>query len=172
LPPELEQSPKASCEQGSECLGRDSPAKRRALAVCKLGSRGEIDPEADDDAIAAALEENSCELLPEEEDVVGPLEHQSLSRNGEIESLDQRETRRKGQGLGWRVAGPEVDKRASVEIACRRDPFAALAPPPRLLLEGNQPVAFTGALVGNEVRIGRAGALDDSNSAQNSDPAA
>ena len=50
--------------------------------------------------------------------------------------------------------------------------MAALPAPARLLLERDQPVAFGGGSVGNDVGIGRAGALDDPDAAQKSDPAA
>jgi len=40
------------------------------------------------------------------------------------------------------------------------------------LLERDQPIAFDGARVGNQVGVGRAGLLDDADTAQKSDPAA
>lgn len=50
--------------------------------------------------------------------------------------------------------------------------MTSLAAPARELFERDQPVAFGGIRIGNEVCIGRAGTLDDANAAQKSDPAA
>ena len=48
-------------------------------------------------------------------------------------------------------------------------PLATLA---RLLFKRNQPVALDGAVVGQEIGIGRAGPLDDADAAQKRLPAA
>jgi hypothetical protein len=48
----------------------------------------------------------------------------------------------------------------------------ALTALPGVLREGNQPVALDDGRIGQQVGIGRAGALDDSDSAQKIDPAA
>jgi hypothetical protein len=50
--------------------------------------------------------------------------------------------------------------------------MAALAAPSRVLLQGDEPVAFNRAQVTQKVGVGRAGALDDPDSAQKIDPAA
>jgi hypothetical protein len=66
----------------------------------------------------------------------------------------------------------ERDKGAAEEIAVGAGPAAALAPASRRLFERDQPVAFDGGLVSEEVGIGRAGPLDDADAAQKIDPAA
>jgi hypothetical protein len=74
--------------------------------------------------------------------------------------------------LWRRISGAECDDRASIEVSDRRHPLAALPPATGNLFERDQPVAFDGSRVGNQVGIGRTGALDDADAAQNSDPAA
>lgn len=66
----------------------------------------------------------------------------------------------------------KLDQRAAVEVTRGRDPLAALAAPPRLLVESDEPLAFDGFFVGEEIRVGRAGTLDNPDAAQKSDPAA
>jgi hypothetical protein len=48
----------------------------------------------------------------------------------------------------------------------------SLAAPARELFEGDQPLAFGGIGIGNEVGVGRARTLDNPDAAQKSDPAA
>jgi hypothetical protein len=48
----------------------------------------------------------------------------------------------------------------------------AVAPPPRVLTQRNEPIAFDGTGVREQGTIGRAKLLDDPDTAQNSDPAA
>jgi hypothetical protein len=87
-----------------------------------------------------------------------------------VHSLDERQSGRKRQGMGRGIALCEPHHRASEEIAGLRHPFAALATLPRSLLERDQPIALDRGFVGQQVRIGRAGALDDSDSAQKQRP--
>jgi hypothetical protein len=49
---------------------------------------------------------------------------------------------------------------------------AALSPLARVLRQRDEPVALDGVRIGQQVGIGRAGALDDADSAQKIDPAA
>lgn len=74
--------------------------------------------------------------------------------------------------MGGRVAARKLDKRASVEIARPAEPLSALPAPARALFESDQPVPLGRGTIGKEVRVGRAGALDDPDSAQKSAPAA
>ena len=47
-----------------------------------------------------------------------------------------------------------------------------MAPFAGKLLPRDQPIAFAGLRIGNQVGVGRAGLLDDADAAQKSDPAA
>lgn len=66
----------------------------------------------------------------------------------------------------------QLDQGASVEIARNRDPLAALPATTRLLVKRDQPIAFAGISVSEKIGVGRAGAIDDADSAQKIDPAA
>ena len=70
------------------------------------------------------------------------------------------------------MAGSKRDQSASVEIPGYRQPNPALPSFALLLVERDQPIAFDGLVVGNEIGIGRAGALDNSDAGQNRLPAA
>jgi hypothetical protein len=66
----------------------------------------------------------------------------------------------------------QLDQSATEEIAARAGPFAALPPLPSRLLERNEPVALDRTIVGQQIGVGRAGALDDPDAGQKIDPAA
>jgi hypothetical protein len=74
--------------------------------------------------------------------------------------------------LGGRIAVAELDQRAAEEIALGAYPRPALPALPCLLRQRDKPIPLGCGFVSNEVGIGRAGALDDPDAAQNSDPAA
>jgi hypothetical protein len=95
-----------------------------------------------------------------------------LRRHTDVDGLDQREAGNERKRLWRRIARAQLHKRAAVEVAIDRDPASALAAPPRLLVQRDEPVAFDGALFRNQVGIGRAGALDDPDARQKIDPAA
>ena len=64
--PQLEQPREAAGEQGREGLRRDLAAEARDASRSGSSRRcGEVDAEADHDAVAAALEQDSGELLAE-----------------------------------------------------------------------------------------------------------
>jgi hypothetical protein len=90
----------------------------------------------------------------------------------DIDGLDQRESGNQRQRLRRWVVAPQLDERAAVEIALDRNPGPTLAAPAGFLVQRDQPVAFDDTLVGDQVGIGRAGALDDTDTRQKSDPAA
>lgn len=94
----------------------------------QVGGRGEINPETDHHPVRAALEQDSSELLPQEEHVVGPFEHDRLARHSEVDCFNQREASGERERLRLRIAGAKVDDGASVEIAGRRNPLATLSP--------------------------------------------
>lgn len=171
-PPESEQPIEAFRENWSEFVRRDLRRKRRAWPIRQIGRRGEINPKADDHAVAAALQQDSGELFAQQKQVVGPFQHQRLARHGEVDRFDQRKTGRERQGLRLRIVGAEVDDRASVEIAARRNPAAPLPSLPRLLLERDQPFALARRRIGDQVGVRRSGALDEADSGQNRVPAA
>jgi len=171
-PPEPEKPFEATGEHWRKGLRCHLERQRRAFAVGQVRRVREVDSEADHDPVAAALEQNAGEFPPKKEQVVGPLQHQRLPRNRKVDRFDEREPRDERQGLRLWVARPKLDKRAPVEIAGRRNPLTPLPPPARLLFERDKPVAFASDGVGNEVGIGRAGSLDDADSAQKSVPAA
>jgi hypothetical protein len=95
-----------------------------------------------------------------------------VARHGDVDCFNQRKARRERQCLRRWVVRAELDERAAGEIARRRDPSASLPAPARILVQRDQPIALDRAVIGNEVRVGRAGALDDPDAAQNRLPAA
>jgi hypothetical protein len=72
---------------------------------------------------------------------------------------------------GW-LAILDQDERTAEEIACQRLPLAPLPAPSRVLGKGDEPISLNGTIVGQKVGIGRAGALDNADPAQNNAPAA
>ena len=143
------------------------------MAVGQLRRGGEIDPEADDDPVAAALEQDARELLAGEHQIVGPFEHQRLRRapRTSTASISARPAA-SDRVCGGRIVRPQPDQGAAEEIALRRHPFRPCRPLPASCCQRDQPVAFDRVWIGKQVGIGRAGALDDPDAAQNSDPAA
>jgi hypothetical protein len=95
-----------------------------------------------------------------------------LARHGDVDRLDEGEAGGEGQRRRRRIATAQVDDRAAMEIADCWDPLPALPPAALILLKGDEPVALDRARVRNQVRIGRAGTIDDADSAQKIDPAA
>jgi len=172
LAPEVQQPGKASGEERSKGLRHDLDREPRGFTIVKRRSAREIDAEADRDAISAPLEQDAGELLPAEHQVVRPFEHERFAGRRDVERLDQREPRRQGERRRRRVIRPELDERAPVEIAVGGDPLASLPAPARFLFERDEPFAFDGSLRSEQVRIGRANALDDPDAAQKIDPAA
>jgi hypothetical protein len=142
------------------------------LAISQFRSSCEIDAKSHSNAVAAALEQDAGELFSEQHDVIGPFEHERLRGDCNVDGFDQRKPGGEGQARRGRVARAQLDQSASEKIPFGRDPGAALSSPARFLLERDQPVAFDQAFVGKNVGVGRAGALDDADSAQNKDPAA
>jgi hypothetical protein len=71
-----------------------------------------------------------------------------------------------------RIACPKLDDSASMEVARRGNPLPSLPTLSGPLLERDEPIAFGGRSVSDKIGVGRVGALDDADSAQNSDPAA
>jgi hypothetical protein len=70
------------------------------------------------------------------------------------------------------IPGLHRDQRAAVKIAGARLPGPALPTAAVGLIERDEPVAFDSGFVSEKVGVGRAGLLDDTDAAQNSDPAA
>jgi hypothetical protein len=172
LPPQLQQPLKAFGERGREFLRSDLARERRARPIGKLRHRSQIDSEADDHPIAAPLEQNAGEFLAEKKKIVRPFEHHCLTGQRAVDRLDQRETRRERQGRRLRIAGAKLDERASMEIPARRLPGPPLPALARFLFERDQPLALACCKIGNQVGIGRAGALDEADAVQKSVPAA
>ncbi len=170
--PKIKESCKASCKQWCECLRLELATKSGGGAVRQVGRGCKVDAEADNDAIIASLEQDSGKLLSRKQQVVGPFQHQCLAWNRSVQRLDEREASGKRECLSRRIIVAQVDEDTAVEIAVGRDPVPALAALACCLLERDEPVSFDGIRIGKQVGIGRAGALDDPDSAQKSDPAA
>jgi hypothetical protein len=170
--PQAKQPDKALGEKRRKVLGGAFPRERCASTAGKVGRRREIQTETDRDPVAAAFEQDSGKLIAKEHQVVGPFQHQRALRRGDVDGLDQSQAGCKRQGRRGRVGGLQLDQRAAMEIALRRNPLAALPAAPGMLFERNQPVTLGGGVVGKQVRVGRARALDDADSAQKIDPAA
>jgi len=170
--PETEQTIERAGKQRRERLRLHPAIERRNAPVGKIGSRGEIDAEAEDHAVRTALEQDSGELLARQHQIVGPLEGQRLAGRRGVERFDQRKAGHQGERLRWRIVGAQPDDRTAVEITLDRDPLAALAALARALIERNEPLALDRSFIRKKVGIGRAGAVDDPDSAQKSDPAA
>jgi len=85
---------------GGECGGGAALDRR---------SFGEIDAEASDDPVAAALEQDARELGPPEEQVIGPFELERRAGSSGVERFDQGQPAGEGQArCGW-VVGLELD---------------------------------------------------------------
>jgi hypothetical protein len=119
-----------------------------------------------------ALEQDSGELGAVEQQVIGPFEKQRQVGRGGLDRFDQGEAGGERKRLRRRVARRQLDDRAAEEIAAPADPLARLAAAAGLLDLRDQPVAFAGLRASKQVGVGRAGALDDPDSAQNRLPAA
>ncbi len=107
-----------------------------------------------------------------EQQVVGPFEHQRLRRKRGVHRFDEGQPRDKRQALRRWVGRAQLHERAAEEIAWRGKPGAALAALAGILRQSDEPIAFDGRFVGDEVGVGRAGALDNADAAQKSEPAA
>ena len=101
-------------------------------------------------------------FVPSSMQVVGPFEHERLAGRGDVNALRSAPARRPAK------ASAPADRRAPIstsvlpkKLPVRGNPAPSLPSPARILLERDQPVAFDGGFVGNQVGIGRAGALDD-----------
>ena len=80
---------KLAASSGANASGKNGAAEGGGLPASQRGSTGEVDANADDDPVAAALEQDSGQLSAAEQDVVGPLEHQRLGRNRDIHRFDE-----------------------------------------------------------------------------------
>jgi hypothetical protein len=92
--------------------------------------------------------------------------------DGDIDGLDQGEASHERERLGRRAAIRKVDEGAAVEIAGCREPGTALSSATGILMKGNQPIALDGGFIGDQVGVGRTGALDDPDAGQKRLPAA
>jgi len=172
LSPQVEEPREAGGEQGRERLWQDLAAKRRALPVGQHRRSREVDPETDGDAVAAPFEQDPGELLSPQKQVVGPFEEQRLARVGDVHRFRERKAGDERKSLRGGIAGAQIDDRAPIEIPGDRQPRPALPPPARLLVKRDQPIAFDGIGVGNDVGVGRAGPVDGPDTGQNRLPAA
>ena len=77
-----------------------------------------------------------------------------MTGHGNIDRFDQRQPRGDRQSLRGRVARLKLDQGAAVKIACGRKPGPSLPSPARLLVQRDQPVAFDGLAVGDQVGVG------------------
>src|SRR3954451_5146741 len=83
-----------------------------------------------------------------------------------MNGFDQRETGCQGERrCGW-IGFAQPNQRAPKEICRRGNPFTTLSSAARSLLQRDQPVAFNGVLIGEQIGVCRAGLLDDPNAAQ------
>jgi hypothetical protein len=85
---------------GGECGGGAALDRR---------SFGEIDAEASDDPVAAALEQDARELGPPEEQVIGPFELERRAGSGGVERFDQGKSAGERKARRGRVVGLELD---------------------------------------------------------------
>jgi hypothetical protein len=65
-----------------------------------------------------------------------------------------------------------LHQRAPEEIAAPRHPLTALPALSGILVQRDEPIAFNGVVIGCNVGVGRAGPLNDPDTAQKIDPAA
>jgi hypothetical protein len=147
LTPEPKHPLEAAGQQRSESLGRDPAAERRAFAARQRGGYGEIDSKTDDHPLAAPLEQDSCNLLAEEQQVIGPFEHERLARHCNVDRFDKGKARGERERLRLRIVLAKLDQRAAVEVAGRRDPAPVLPAFSSLLLARDKPVALACARV-------------------------
>ena len=78
-----------------ESFGRDLSAEVGGLAVRQLRRPGEVDAEPNHHPVAVALEQDAGKLAPARHYVVGPFQHQRLTRHGNVHRLRQRQARSK-----------------------------------------------------------------------------
>lgn len=171
-PPSLHLARHAACEQGRERFRSNQPVERRSLATLHARRDGKIDSESGDDAVVASLQEDSRQLAAPEQQIVRPFQHQRSTGRHHVGRIDQRNAGGQRQQLRRRVVRPCDDEGASEEVSLERLPLPSLAASPRVLGQCDQPIAFGRIRVRKQVGIGRAGTLDDPDTAQKSDPAA
>ena len=159
-------------EQGRESLRKHLLTKECGRAIRQSGCCREIDAEAHGNPVPVALQQGTGELSAVQHDVVRPFQHQRLPGSRDIDGLDQGKSGNERERLCRRIIISKLNERAAVEIAFRREPAPALTSATRLLIERDEPIAFDRASFGNQVGIGRAGALDDADAGQNRLPAA
>ncbi|GLR48567.1 hypothetical protein GCM10007925_22840 [Sphingomonas astaxanthinifaciens DSM 22298] len=127
---------------------------------------GKIDPEAGNHPVALPLEQDPGKLGAPEQEVVRPLEHEPGGRRRRLDRADQREAGGEREAARLRIAGLEPDERRSVEIAGRAFPVPILPPTPAVLPRRDQPVALMGVGGVQQVGVGRARPLDETNARQ------
>ena len=162
-----------AASKGAKACGLIAAVERGGLAALDLRRGGEVDPEARDDAVARAFEQDAGELGVAEHQVVGPFE---AERDGpgaatSTASISASPAASASAGAGGSPSRSWIDGRAE-EIAVERFPRAAVAPAPGVLAQRDQPVALDRERIGEQGAVGRADLLDDADAAQNSDPAA
>ena len=172
LPPKFQHPRETASKQRREGFRSDLAGQGCPFAVGQYRRARQIDAESDCNPLAVAFKQNPRELLASEHRVVGPFQHQRLTGRGDVYGLDEGQSCGKRQRLCRRIASAQLDQRAAEEIARSRNPGAALASPACLLLERNQPATLNGIRIGEQVDVGRTGALDDIDTAQNRLPAA
>ena len=113
-------SPRAAARRPAAEIAPPSDALGRSA---QLGRRREIDSEADDDPVAAALEQDPGELFAEQHHVVGPFQHQRAGRAAAA-SMASISARPAASDRRLRQADrrAQLDQRAAVEIAAAAIP--------------------------------------------------
>ena len=123
---------------------------------------GDVDAEADDDRLPFPFEQDARQLGRAGDEVIGPFDRGGRGGGEGFDRLVEGDSGDEGEGGRGRVARPEADEGAGVEVSGRRDPGPALPALAAGLALGAQPFAFRSAGAGKsgEIVVGRARLAD------------
>ena len=106
----------------------------------------QIDSNADHDRMIGAFKQYASKLRPFDEEIVRPFDQHLVNRKVSRDDLLERNSGDQRESRCGRIAGPQSNEGADIEIAFRRVPFAALTPLAASLTLRAQPQAFGCAL--------------------------